>query len=99
MDADQALIMEIMDAALLSGFSFYCPAVADVAVTAASLTAATITVVVTLSGSFSYCPAVAAVMDLDSDADVDANYSQQFFSSCLRSRLSKEPTFLHTTEF
>ena len=81
MDADQALIMEIMDAALLSGFSFYCPAVADVAVTAASLTAATIT------GSFSYCPAVAAVMDLDSDADVDANYSQQFFSSCLRSRL------------
>jgi hypothetical protein len=86
-DADQALIMEIMDAALLSGFSFYCPAVADVAVTAASLTAATITVVVTLSGSFSYCPAVAAVMDLDSDADVDANYSQQFFSSCLRSRL------------
>ena len=87
MDADQALIMEIMDAAQLSGFSFYCPAVADVAVTAASLTAATITVVVTLSGSFSYCPAVAAVMDLDSDADVDANYSQQFFSSCLRSRL------------
>ena len=87
MDADQALIMEIMDAALLSGFSFYCPAVADVAVTAASLTAATITVVVTLSGSFSYCPAVAAVMDLDSDADVDANYSQQFFSSCLKSRL------------
>ena len=87
MDADQALIMEIMDAALLSGFSFYCHDVADVAVTAASLTAATITVVVTLSGSFSYCPAVAAVMDLDSDADVDANYSQQFFSSCLRSRL------------
>ncbi len=87
MDADQTLAMEITDAALLSGFSFYCPAVADAAEMAASLMAETITVVVTLSGSFSYCPAVAAVTDLDSDADVDANHSQQFFSSCLRSRL------------
>lgn len=87
MDADQALIMEITDAALLSGFSFYCPAVADAAVMAASLMAATTTVVAILSGSFSYCPAVAAVMDLDSDVDVDANHRQQFFSSCLRSRL------------
>ena len=86
MDAEQTLTAEtaLADAVLLSGSSFYFPAAADAAETAASLTTTTMAVAAkALSGSFSYCPAAAAVMVVDADA----NYRQQFFSSCLKSRL------------
>lgn len=86
MDAAQLPLIMDVDAILLSGLSFYFPAVADAA--AADLTLVPIMDVdATASSGFSfYC--ASAVTAAAQAVAADANpVTGQFFSSCLKSRL------------
>ena len=99
------LPQQVMDVDAIpgSGLFFYCSSAAD-AVTAAAFGAAETEMIADaitdadVKLSLSFCSSAAAVMAAASASVADAN-QQQFFSSCLKSRLCKEPIFLHIVYF
>lgn len=100
------LPQQVMDVDAIpgSGLFFYFSSAADAVTMAVFLAETEMTADATTDAdaklSLSFCSSPAAVMAAASAsvAVADAN-QQQFFSSCLKSRLCKEPIFLHIVYF